>query len=140
MVPFMGSEGEFAFLVSHEIGHAVDDACKTPPRTGRLASVRRRSRLDVLLGGNRVAAQRKCETRADAIGFNIFRAAGYNPFDAAGAFGRLEMYLGDTSTGILARLNAVRSDHPMTPDRIKHMRSLLMAEENAQTAVSETPQ
>jgi hypothetical protein len=36
------------------------------------------------------------------------------------------MYSGDTNTGVLARLNALGSDHPMTPDRISHMRALLI--------------
>lgn len=45
----------------------------------------------------------------------IFTASGYNPYDGAGAFGRLKMYMGDTKTGLLARLNALGSDHPVTP-------------------------
>jgi hypothetical protein len=36
------------------------------------------------------------------------------------------MYLGDTSTGVLARLVAMGNDHPITPDRMKHMRMLLI--------------
>jgi predicted Zn-dependent protease len=91
------------------------------------------SALGALLGGGQGAAaatqlatQRSCEARADAIGFHIFTASGYNPFDAAGAFGRLEMYMGDNSTGVFARLAAMGSNHPMTPDRIKHMRFRLI--------------
>jgi predicted Zn-dependent protease len=70
--------------------------------------------------------QRTNEASADEIGFAIFTAAGYKPFDAAGAFGRLETRLGDRSTGILGRLAAMGSDHPMTPDRIRHMRALVL--------------
>jgi predicted Zn-dependent protease len=80
--------------------------------------------LDRLLGGsgrNPLAEQKACENRADEIGFDIFTAAGYNAFDAAGGFGRLEMLLGDT--GLLGRLAFLGSDHPMTPDRIRHMRA-----------------
>jgi predicted Zn-dependent protease len=73
-----------------------------------------------------VTEQQGCESRADTIGFRILRAAGYSPYDAAGALGRLEMYFGDTNTGVLARLSAMASDHPMTPDRLKHMRALLL--------------
>jgi hypothetical protein len=55
----------------------------------------------------------------------LFTASGYNPFDAAGAFGRLEVYSGDISTGVAARLLALGQTHRMTPDRIAHMRALL---------------
>lgn len=136
MVHFMGdAEGELAFILSHEIGHTVDDQCKT--QAGRLAVANSRGSLGALLGSilggqqgaaaaSKVAQQKGCEERADEIGFYIFTASGFNPYDAAGAFGRLEMYSGDTNTGVLARLNALGSDHPMTPDRISHMRTLLI--------------
>jgi len=135
MVHFMSDEGELAFIIAHEIGHTVDDACKT--QGGRVAVANSRGSLGALFGAllggaqgaaaaSKISQQRGCEARADEIGFRIFTAAGQNPYDAAGAFGRLEMYLGDTSTGILARLSAIGNDHPMTPDRIRHMRELLM--------------
>lgn len=136
MVHFMGdAEGELAFILSHEIGHTVDDQCKT--QAGRLAVAESRGSMGAMLGGllggkngalaaSKVSQQKRCEARADEIGFYIFTASGYNPYDAAGAFGRLEMYMGDTRTGVLARLNALGSDHPMTPDRIAHMRTLLI--------------
>jgi len=136
MVHFMGdAEGELAFILSHEIGHAVDDQCKTQRGRAQAAgsSASTGAFLGALVGGSKGAAaasrlpeQRTCEARADEIGFKIYTASGYNPFDAAGAFGRLEMYSGDTGTGIIAHLNALGSDHPMTPDRIKHMRTLLI--------------
>jgi predicted Zn-dependent protease len=129
------AEGELAFVLSHEIGHTVDDQCKT--QEGRLAVAQSRGSLGAALGGlfggkegasaaSKLSQQKGCEARADEIGFYIFTASGYNPYDAAGAFGRLEMYSGDTNTGVLARLNALGSDHPMTPDRISHMRALLI--------------
>ncbi len=136
MVHFMGgAEGELAFIIAHEIGHTVDDVCKT--QSGRLSVANSRGSVGALFGGllggekgaasaSRISQQRGCEARADEIGFIIFTRSGYNPYDAAGAFGRLEMYLGDTSTGIFARLNAMGSDHPMTPDRIKNMRTMLI--------------
>lgn len=137
MAHFMGdAEGELAFILSHEIGHALDDQCKT--QAGRLAVAQSRGSLGATLGGlfggergaaaaSRLSQQKGCEERADEIGFYLFTLSGYNPFDAAGAFGRLEMYMGDTRTGVLARLSALSSDHPMTPDRISHMRTLLIA-------------
>jgi len=129
MVRFMGdSEGEMAFIYAHEIGHALDDTCKSNAGRPQIAPPTISGALDKLLGGsgrNALAEQRTCEARADEIGFRIFTAAGYNPFDAAGAFGRMEMYLGDTSTGVFGRLAALGNDHPITPDRIRHMRVLL---------------
>lgn len=130
IVRFMGdSEGEMAFIYAHEVGHALDDTCKSAAGRAQIAPPTISGEVNRLLGGsgrNPLAEQRTCENRADAIGFVIFTAAGYNPYDAAGAFGRLEMLYGDTSTGILGRLAAMSSDHPITPDRIRHMHALLL--------------
>ncbi len=132
MIRFMGeSEGEMAFIFAHETGHAVDSTCKSNEGRAEITPPTLSGAIDKLLGGsgrNLLAEQRTCEERADAIGFAMFTAAGYNPFDAAGAFGRLEMYQGDTSTGILARFVALGNTHPITPDRIAHMRALLNQE------------
>jgi Zn-dependent protease with chaperone function len=131
MVRFIGdSEGEIAFILAHETGHALDGACKSSTGRAAVALPTLSGEVARLLGGsgrNLLAEQRTCESRADTIGFAMFTAAGYNPFDAAGAFGRLEMYSGDVSSGIVARLAALGRTHPMTPDRIAHMRSLLIA-------------
>jgi predicted Zn-dependent protease len=127
LVHFIGeSEGELAFFMAHEMGHALDDTCKTANGRAQVAS--RSNPLSLLLRRPRLNEQRSCEARADTIAFKLFTASGYNPYDAAAAFGRLEMYLGDTSTGVIARLGALGGDHPMTPDRIKHMRELLIAQ------------
>jgi Zn-dependent protease with chaperone function len=130
MVRFIGqSEGEMAFIVAHELGHALDEACKSDLGRAQVARPTVSGSLDRLLGGsgrNALEEQRTCESRADEIAFRIFTAARYNPFDAAGAFGRIEMYLGDTSTGVIGRFLALSSDHPITPDRIRHMRALLV--------------
>lgn len=139
MVRFMGdSEGEMAFILAHETGHALDGACKSSAGRATITPPTLSGEIDRLLGGsgrNLLAEQRTCESRADTIGFAMFTAAGYSPFDAAGAFGRLEMYLGDYSTGILARVIALGKSHPMTPDRIAHMRALLT--QSLQTSASE---
>lgn len=139
MVRFMGdAEGELAFVVSHETGHALDDQCRTAE--GRLAVAKSEGSLGVVVGEwlgskqrayqlSRLAQEQGCEQRADQIGFLIFTQAGYNPFDAAGAFGRLEMYSGDTG-GVLSQVKALTSGHPMTADRISHMRELLIEELN----------
>jgi predicted Zn-dependent protease len=130
IVRFMGdSEGEMAFVYAHELGHAIDDTCESDSGRAQIAPPTLSGELDRLLGGsgrNPLAEQKACENRADEIGFAIFTSAGYNPFDAAGGFGRLEMLTGDTSTGIVGRLAALGSDHPMTPMRIQHMHALLL--------------
>jgi Zn-dependent protease with chaperone function len=132
IVRFMGqAEGEMAFIYAHELGHALDDACKSGVGRAQIAPPTISGALDRLLGGsgrNPISEQRACESRADGIGFQIFTAARYNPFDAAAGFGRLEMLMGDTSTGVLGRLAAMGSDHPITPDRIRHMRAMLIQE------------
>lgn len=137
MARFMGdAEGELAFVVSHETGHALDDQCRTAE--GRLAVAKSEGSIGVALGellGSKerayqlsgLAQEQGCEERADQIGFLIFTRAKYNPFDAAGAFGRLEMYSGDTG-GVLSRVKSLASGHPMTADRISHMRELLIQE------------
>jgi predicted Zn-dependent protease len=106
---FGGNEDEIAFILGHEIGHAVDEKCK-----------------EALAGKPRPALQQLCESRADAIGFTLIVEAGYQPYAAAGSFGRLEMYRGDAEGGVLARFRNLFSNHPITPDRINHMRKILI--------------
>lgn len=130
LVRFMGnSEGELAFMVAHEIGHATDDQCKNLRDRGRAAD---RSKSGAVFGmlfgpsnGDGARDQRTCESRADELGLRLMTQAGYDPEDAAAAFERLSIYLGDTSTGPLARLAALGKDHPITPDRVRHMRKLI---------------
>jgi predicted Zn-dependent protease len=129
IIRFMGSsEGELAFVLAHETGHALDDACKTSNGRAQIANPTLLGGLNRLFGGagrDYLAESRQCESRADAIGLDLIVRAGYNPYDAAGSFGRLEMYSGDISTSVLSRFRALASDHPMTPDRIRNMRGLL---------------
>ena len=103
MTRFMSNEDELAFILGHELGHVVDTEC---------------ARIQKVV----------CETRADEIGFKLLVAAGYSPYAAAGAFGRIEMYLGDTSTGISGMFRQLASDHPITPNRIANMRRLLLTQ------------
>jgi predicted Zn-dependent protease len=109
MVSFMGNEDEIAFMVAHELGHTVDDECRARTQITR-------------------ENQTVCEIRADEIGYRLLRTAGYSPYAAAGMFGKLEMYLGDTSTGINGFFRQLSIDHPITPKRIENMRRLLAAE------------
>jgi predicted Zn-dependent protease len=117
-----GDEGELAFVLGHEFGHAYDDQCKS--QQGRAA----------VAGGsqNQLVQQRVCESRADTIGFDLLVGAGYSPFDAAAYFGRFEMFSGDSRTGVLARLKGLLSNHPITPDRIEHLHQLILARLSSQ--------
>jgi len=59
------------------------------------------------------------------VGFDLLVKSGFSPYDAGAAFGKLEMYSGDIKTGVQAQLQALGRDHPMTPDRVQHMRDML---------------
>jgi predicted Zn-dependent protease len=108
-IRFMGEEDELAFMIAHELGHTVDEACRQRTQVTRTNQV-------------------ICEQRADEIGYFLARQAGYSPYAAAGAFGRLEMYYGDTSTGLTGLFRQLGIDHPITPNRITNMRRLLLSE------------
>ena len=105
MIDFLSSDGELAFVMSHEIGHGVDEACKSQKKD--------------------LSTQRVCESRADAVAFDLLVKSGFSPYEAGAAFGKLEMYSGDTRTDLAAQFVALGKDHPMTPDRVQHMHDLL---------------
>ncbi|HVS89255.1 MAG TPA: hypothetical protein VHF01_13675 [Candidatus Acidoferrum sp.] len=108
---FLDAPEELETIIAHEMGHAVDAQCYLNARPKVLFPQQ---------------IQQICESRADVFALNTFLAQGKNPYAIAGAFGRLSMYLGDTSTGILARLSNFADDHPLTPDRIRNLRSILI--------------
>jgi len=130
LIHFLDSnEGQLAFVLGHEIGHAVDESCKSLSERARIASrTKSGAVLTFLFGrtrGDEPVDQRVCESRADELGFNLMTRAGYDPRDASAAFEKLSVYLGDTATGPIARLAAIGRAHPITPDRIRHMRKLI---------------
>jgi Zn-dependent protease with chaperone function len=130
LVHFMRSaEGELAFILGHEIGHAADNRCKSLSARARVADQSGAGiALGILLGhgaGDGARDQRVCESRADELGLNLMAHAGYNPEDAATALGRLSAYEGETGAGLFARLAALGNEHPITADRIRHIRKLI---------------
>jgi Zn-dependent protease with chaperone function len=108
-IDFASDEDELAFFIGHEMGHTVDEPC-------RLRTQKTRDNQAV------------CEMRADESGYQLMRQAGYSPYAAAGAFGRWEMYTGDTATGIVGTFSQLSMDHPITPRRIENMRRMLIEE------------
>jgi Zn-dependent protease with chaperone function len=113
-IDFMTDEDELAFVVGHEIGHTID-AASSCGSAAIYATLPRESKVI-------------CEMRADEEGYKLIRQAGYSGYAAAGAFGRIEMYYGDTATGMVGWLRQMALNHPITPKRIENMRRLLMAE------------
>lgn len=108
---FLDAPNELEAVVAHEIGHAVDIPCYLDVRPKDLVFH---------------YVQQSCESRADAFALNVFIAQGKNAYAVGGAFGRLQMYSGDTSTSLFARLNNLGNDHPITPDRIRALRRMLL--------------
>jgi predicted Zn-dependent protease len=60
--------------------------------------------------------------RADAVGFFLITQSGFSPYEAGAALGKISMYMGDARE---TKFQELFQDHPMTPERIQHMHSLL---------------
>ncbi len=108
VVFFQEAPDELAAVIAHEMGHAIDEACRFPRTT---------------------AAQNQwCEDRADEVAFTLLVNSNppFNPTALAGAFGRLEGLRGGTGTGLLARVSNWSSTHPITPDRVEHVHQMLL--------------
>ena len=106
MIDFMSADGELAFVMGHETGHAVDESCKQAKAKNR----------------NNLALVRKCEDRADKVGFFLITHSGFSPYEAGAAFGKLSMYSGDARE---TKFQELFQNHPMTTERIQHMHELV---------------
>jgi Zn-dependent protease with chaperone function len=101
--------GELAFVVGHELGHLADQPL------GCVSALQR----ERIVAHTRIGAQRACEARADNIGFQYLLGAGFDGYDAAASFGRLQM--SHRQPGLLTQFAL---DHPIDADRIENLRVL----------------
>ena len=129
LVHHMGSQGELAFIIAHEFGHALDDTCKSLEGRARVADRSGTGKaLSFLFGhsrGNEATSQRACESRSDELGLSFITRAGYDPLDAPAALGRLAKYSGKSGAGPWAHIAVLGKDHPIMADRIRHLRKLI---------------
>lgn len=122
-------EGQLAFVIAHEYGHALDDRCRAYSSRAQVADRNASGTVLAALfghgdgGGSR--DQRACESRADALGLSFLARAGYDPQDAPAALDSLASFSGHPGTGTVARIAALGQDHPVTPDRVRHLRKLI---------------
>jgi len=103
---FYNAPGELGFVIAHEIGHLQDSKCHD--RSERA-------------GFKGAALQRTCEAAADQIGMQYLLAAGFSPYDAAGAMGRLLMANPGQNSVLAIMIGRFTSDHPVSVDRIKQL-------------------
>jgi predicted Zn-dependent protease len=88
---FQGQDGEVAFFVGHELGHALVQ--HEPQQSERLLDFLRSIYLWPKAKGAPLS-KREQETLPDMWGLCLMSAAGYNATDAAAGFGRMGMVKG----------------------------------------------
>jgi len=125
------NRGEIAFVLGHELGHVIGYW------TGQSAKLQKEqmeadlgnllSALNLVLESPEAKKNRYSqieEKLADAIGFHLIWHVGYNPYDAAGFFGKLQMYAGTTNPGD-RMWRPYLQDHPFNEDRIENLRRIM---------------
>ena len=141
ILALMGSEAELAAVLGHEIGHvnarhsmsqmskqqvtqiglaAGSVVSKTFAQYAGLAG----TGLQVLF----LKYSRDDENQSDSLGVEYARAAGYDPAEMAVTFAGLQK-MGDLSGS--GSLPGFLSTHPLTPDRIAHVKSLIQPGDGA---------
>jgi predicted Zn-dependent protease len=135
ILALMSSEAELAAVLGHEIGHvnarhsmsqmSKQQVAQLGLAVGSVVS-KEFARYAGLAGtGLQVLFlkySRDNENQADGLGVDYARAAGFDPADMAVTFKALEK-MGDLSGG--RSMPGFLSTHPLTPDRIAHVQSLL---------------
>lgn len=135
ILALMSSEAELAAVLGHEIGHVNARHSMSQMSKQQVAEIG-------LVVGSAVSQEfakyaglagtglqvlflkysRDNENQADTLGVEYARADGYDPADMAVTFTALQK-MGDLSGG--NSMPGFLSTHPLTPDRIAHVRSLL---------------
>ena len=120
-------EGQLAFVIAHEFGHALDSRCKAADAEAIDHSAP--GTALVLLFGKGAANEsrnlRACESRADELGLRYITRAGYEPQDAIAALELIGNYSADRGTGIGAHIAQADKDHPLISTRIRRLRKLI---------------
>jgi predicted Zn-dependent protease len=135
ILAMMSSEAELAAVLGHELGHvnarhSMSQMSKAQIAqiglvAGSVISKRFAKAAGLASAGLQVLFlkySRDNENQADALGVDYSRAGGYNPADMAVTFVALQK-MGDLSGG--SSLPGFLSTHPLTPDRIAHVKTML---------------
>jgi Zn-dependent protease with chaperone function len=123
---FRGADGELAYVMAHEFGHAIDEACASSEGRAKLAQ-KSKSPYSLLFGtsnGNESGDSRKCEMRADLRAFMFMAQAGIDTDYAISAMKRFQAARHDHRKGAIGKLFAINDSHPLWSDRIKQMERL----------------
>lgn len=140
ILAMMGSEAELAAVLGHEIGHVNARHSMSQMTKAQIAQIglvvgsvvsKEFAKYAGLAGAGLqvlfLKFSRDNENQADALGVDYARAGGFNPADMAATFVALQK-MGDLSGGG-SSLPGFLSTHPLTPDRIAHVRSMLKPED-----------
>ncbi len=136
ILAMMSSEAELAAVLGHEIGHvnarhsmsqmSKQQVVQVGLVVGSVVSKEFAKYAGLAGTGLQVLFlkfSRDAENQSDGLGVDYARAAGYNPADMAATFVALQK-MGDLSGGGNS-LPGFLSTHPLTPDRIAHVQSML---------------
>jgi predicted Zn-dependent protease len=141
ILALMNSEAELAAVMGHEIGHvnarhsmsqmSKQEVAQAGLVLGSVVSKTFAKYAGLAGTGLQVLFlkySRDAETQSDGLGVTYARAAGYDPADMAVTFAGLQK-MGDLSGS--SSLPGFLSTHPLTPDRIAHVQSLLQPGDQA---------
>ena len=137
ILAMMSSEAELAAVLGHEIGHVNARHSMSQMSKQQLAQIglavgsvvsKEFAKYAGLAGAGLqvlfLKYSRDHENQADTLGVEYSRAGGFDPSDMTVTFAALQK-MGDLSGGGGSSLPGFLSTHPLTPDRIAHVRSML---------------
>ncbi len=141
ILALMSSEAELAAVLGHEIGHvnarhsmsqmSKQQVAQVGLAVGSVVSKTFAKYAGLAGTGLQVLFlkySRDDENQSDALGIEYARAAGYDPAEMAVTFSGLQK-MGDLSGG--SSLPGFLSTHPLTADRIAHVKTLLQPGDTA---------